>query len=350
MVQDDLYLLRLAVAGITNCLPNIDADGAPSMAFHLYPFMLEYDPYSGDHGLGFFGHAMNVGAYAVAHPRLGWLCFLCALAPAAPAASDVYTITPHDSLKVRAYVAPLGLWLELQTGSLTSLTVDRAAKRLVASVAVALAAKGAIPAWLAACFLGRDAALIAGVSYQRARSLGWRWETWGEFFGLDAEVGDEPGGYDRLGTKERARDGRTVSAIRSLPAMEPQAMGKWSTAVQFALFGCAAASQTAWGAAAVPPEAMAALHYVAGGTTAASAATYYFLSSDRFRARRERMEARVARGKERMAAVKELGRSLKERGRANVSEKMERVGEKMGRIREKMRNADHAGPGRTQVE
>ena len=82
-------------------------------------------------------------------------------------------------------------------------------------------------------------------------------------------MGDELGGYDRLGTKERARDGRTVSAIRSLPAMEPQAMGKWSTAVQFALFGCAAASQTAWGAAAVPPEAMAALHYVAGGTTAA---------------------------------------------------------------------------------
>ena len=237
-----------------------------------------------------------------------------------------------------------------QTGVAGSYLDPAGDKVFVASVAVALAAKGAIPAWLAACFLGRDAALIEGVSYQRARSLGWRWETWGEFFGLDAEVGDEPGGDDRLGTKGRARDGRTVSAIRSLPAMEPQAMGKWSTAVQFALFGCAAASQTAWGAAAVPPEAMAALHYVAGGTTAASAATYYFLSSDRFRARRERMEARVARGKERMAAVKELGRSLKERGRANVSEKMERVGEKMGRIREKMRNADHAGPGRTQVE
>ena len=63
----------------------IDASGAPSMAFHLYPFMLEYDPYSGDHGLGFFGHAMNVGSYAVAHPTFGWLCFLCALSPAQPA-------------------------------------------------------------------------------------------------------------------------------------------------------------------------------------------------------------------------------------------------------------------------
>ena len=55
-----------------------------------------------------------------------------------------------------------------------------------------------------------------------------------------------------------------------------------------------------------------------GRTTAASAATYYFLSSDKFRQRRERMEARVgarvAQGKARMRAVKELGRHLKERG------------------------------------
>ena len=63
---DDFYLLEVALGGMTSVLGNIDASGAPSMAFHLYPFMLEYDPYSGDHGLGFFGHAMNVGSYAVA--------------------------------------------------------------------------------------------------------------------------------------------------------------------------------------------------------------------------------------------------------------------------------------------
>ena len=122
----------------------------------------------------------------------------------------------------------------------------------------------------------------------------------------------------------------------ALPAMEPQALGKWSTAVQFALFGCAAATQTAWGSAVISPEAMAALHYVAGGTTAASAATYYFLSSDKFRRRRERMEARVgarvAQGKAKMRAVKELGRHLKERGRADYEQRMHRAGESMARM------------------
>lgn len=137
---DELYLLEVAMGGMTGVLGNIDADGAPSMAFHLYPFMLEYDPYSGDHGLGFFGHAMNVGAYAVAHPALGWLCFLCALEPAAPAAAEAYTLTPLDSLKVRVYVAPLGLWLVLQTGTLRSVHIDPANRTLVAAVAPALTA------------------------------------------------------------------------------------------------------------------------------------------------------------------------------------------------------------------
>ena len=42
-------------------------------------------------------------------------------------------------------------------------------KVFVASLATALAAKGAVPAWLAACILGRDAALVVGAGYQRAR-------------------------------------------------------------------------------------------------------------------------------------------------------------------------------------
>ena len=45
---DAMYLLRLAVGGITNCLPNIDADGAASMGFHLSPANLRFDEYSGE--------------------------------------------------------------------------------------------------------------------------------------------------------------------------------------------------------------------------------------------------------------------------------------------------------------
>ena len=38
---DNMYLLRLAVGGITNCLPNINSDGAASMGFHLSPANLK---------------------------------------------------------------------------------------------------------------------------------------------------------------------------------------------------------------------------------------------------------------------------------------------------------------------
>ena len=118
---DEYYLLEVAMGGITGVLGNIDATGAPSMAFHLYPFILAYDPRSGDHGLGFFGHALNVGAYVVRHPRLGTLCYLCdivesAAGPAAVEVDEAYTVTLHDSFRRRVYLAEIGLWLVLRTG------------------------------------------------------------------------------------------------------------------------------------------------------------------------------------------------------------------------------------------
>lgn len=128
---DELYLLECAMGGITGVLGTIDADGAPSMAFHTYPFMLEYDPHTGDSGLGFFGHSMNVGAYSIPnHPRFGSLCYLCAhtaakggrhadrggstprLTPSGGLSGD-YALVPHDSFHRRAYLADLGLWVEV---------------------------------------------------------------------------------------------------------------------------------------------------------------------------------------------------------------------------------------------
>lgn len=46
----DLYLLRLAAGSISGVLTNIDADGAPAMAFHGDPSLMAWDPASGDHG------------------------------------------------------------------------------------------------------------------------------------------------------------------------------------------------------------------------------------------------------------------------------------------------------------
>lgn len=144
---DELYLLETALGGITGVLANIDSAGAPSMAFHLYPFMLQYDPYSGDHGLGFFGHAMNVGAYVAKSPSLGWLCYLCALAPPQPADGAPYALTSVlDSFRKRAYVGPVGLWLVLQTGQLLSMHVHPSNRTIEARVGADDAAEGN---WLA---------------------------------------------------------------------------------------------------------------------------------------------------------------------------------------------------------
>lgn len=257
-------------------------------------------------------------------------------------AAGIVNDAPPELILAAVVAAGASDWLDgylarrwNQTGVAGSYLDPAGDKAFVASVAVALAWKGAIPAWLAACFLSRDAALVAGVAFQRARGLGWRWETWGEFFGMSAGKASTPGGDEREGSRGELESSPSPPPP-ALPAMEPQALGKWSTAVQFALFGCAAATQTSWGSEVISPEAMAALHYVAGGTTAASAATYYFLSSDKFRRRRERMEARVgarvAQGKAKMRAVKELGRHLKERGRADYEQRMHRAGESMARM------------------
>ncbi|KAK9811221.1 hypothetical protein WJX72_000209 [[Myrmecia] bisecta] len=60
---DNPYLLETAMGAITGLLTNIDRQGAASMAFHGDPALMRHDPYSGDYGIGFFGHAQLSGAY-----------------------------------------------------------------------------------------------------------------------------------------------------------------------------------------------------------------------------------------------------------------------------------------------
>ena len=143
-------------------------------------------------------------------------------------------------------------------------------KIFVASLAIALAVRGDVPAWLAACLVGRDAALVVAALYQRARALEWRWNTWAEFAGVAFDDDDDDDDDDaRRDRRARAR----------LPPLEPQMMGKISTAGQFALFGGALAHQAAgWPTA----EMMETVHAAVGATTVASAGGYLFLSSDVF--------------------------------------------------------------------
>lgn len=144
-------------------------------------------------------------------------------------------------------------------------------KIFVASVAAALAAKGGIPLWLATSMVARDVALVSGAWIQRGRALGWRWDSWGQFFagtrGARFENVFENGGGDFLGARLRDRPAPAV------PPMRPELLGKLTTATQFALFG----SAIAHGSFGVPSaEAMQFVYLGAGAATFASGASYFF--------------------------------------------------------------------------
>jgi hypothetical protein len=117
---DDLYLLRVGYGGLMGTLTNIDQEGFASVAFHSYPNTLQWDPYTGDYGPNFFGHAINTGTYIVRHPDFGWQAF----------GGNVKTeggrvhVQTLDSLRKRVYIAPLGLWLTLDAGRFAEIEID----------------------------------------------------------------------------------------------------------------------------------------------------------------------------------------------------------------------------------
>lgn len=169
------------MGAITGQMANIDpASGATSMMFHATPHVMDFDPHSGDYvctrepgspksqtstrhptrischtssppltshaaphavqGLGFFGNALESGAYYVVDDTLGPLCYLCDVslhsttdAPRAPnphpnsSLADHVTITPRDAYRIAAYIEPLGLYITAQCGTLRSLTLGSAA-------------------------------------------------------------------------------------------------------------------------------------------------------------------------------------------------------------------------------
>lgn len=71
----DLHLLRVAYGGLLGGITNIDRDGFSSAAFHSAPDMMRWDAYSGDYGMGLFGHAYAAATHVVRGPVLGWLAF-----------------------------------------------------------------------------------------------------------------------------------------------------------------------------------------------------------------------------------------------------------------------------------
>jgi hypothetical protein len=117
---EDFHLLRVGYGGTMGALTDIDQEGFAAAAFHGFPDMLKPDPYSGDYGLNFFGHAWNTATYIVNHPEFGWIAF----GGNVKTQGKVVTVTPRDSFRARVYIAALGLWLTLDAGKFESIEVN----------------------------------------------------------------------------------------------------------------------------------------------------------------------------------------------------------------------------------
>ena len=116
----DFHLLRAGHAGMMGALANVTEDGFAPAAFHSFPSTLAIDGYSGDYGPGFFGHAVNTGAYLFDHPEFGVLAF----GGVAESDSAGVTLRPTDSARMRVFLAPVGLYLELDAGRFESVRLD----------------------------------------------------------------------------------------------------------------------------------------------------------------------------------------------------------------------------------
>lgn len=110
----DFHLLRVAYGGLMGGITNIDQDGFSSAAFHSAPDMMAWDAYSGDYGMGFFGHAYAAATYLVNHPTFGWLGFGGDVSQKA----GVVRIAPKDGARARLFVEPAGAWLTLEAGKI----------------------------------------------------------------------------------------------------------------------------------------------------------------------------------------------------------------------------------------
>lgn len=117
---EDDYLLRIGYGGMMGALTNIDREGFASVAFHSFPSTMKWDAYTGDYGPNFLGHALNTGTYLINHPEFGWQSYGGNL----KRTGDWVRVTPLDSLRMRAFIAPRGLWLTLDVGRFEAIELN----------------------------------------------------------------------------------------------------------------------------------------------------------------------------------------------------------------------------------
>jgi hypothetical protein len=114
---DDFYLLRTGYGGLLGSISNITKEGFAPAAFHAYPSTLKNDGITGDYGSGFFGYAVNTSSYVLKHPEFGWLAFGGNLNKR----GNTIHVKLTTAAKSSVYIAPAGLWITLDAGTIDAL-------------------------------------------------------------------------------------------------------------------------------------------------------------------------------------------------------------------------------------
>jgi hypothetical protein len=171
---NNLYALRVGFTGNTAPLTNIDQGGFASAAFHSYPELLKWDPYSGDYGQGFLGMSLGQCMYIVHDEQFGDVAFGGDLDEEN---SDAVTIVvvPKDAVRRRVFVAELGLKAEFSAGVIDEVTYDRSTASIsmkIGSAATenALKAQSAV-VWLKQSDSSEGKFIVAEAGKQRG---GWK--------------------------------------------------------------------------------------------------------------------------------------------------------------------------------
>lgn len=116
----DLYLLRVGYGGLLGSISNITEEGFAPAAFHAFPSTLKNDGISGDYGSGFFGYAVNTSSYLLNDKEFGWISF----GGNTTNANKIVTIKLTTAAKSSVYIAPAGLWISLDAGTIEEASYD----------------------------------------------------------------------------------------------------------------------------------------------------------------------------------------------------------------------------------
>jgi hypothetical protein len=129
----DLYPLRVAYGGMLGGITNIDQQGFGAAAFHAWPDKLDWDAYTGDYGMGFFGFAYGAATYLVKDATFGWLGF----GGNVEQSGATIRIVPKDSARTRLFIAPARVWITLETGKIASAEYQPATGNITLTLDVA---------------------------------------------------------------------------------------------------------------------------------------------------------------------------------------------------------------------